>query len=119
TSGSSAPGAITSFTLSQVRLSVLGSRARYFQKLLTSGTLRVFLMSSKTARTCGEASAYSIGGGVDMSHSGFNRHTRPRAGHPRLTISAIVQDVDGIRNSGLPELRKCNCCRKPDMADLR
>ena len=48
---------MTSFTLSQVRLSSAGSRARYFQKLLTSGTLRVALMSSKTARTSGEASA--------------------------------------------------------------
>src|SRR5574339_400759 len=95
TRGSSAPGAITSFTLSQVRLSVFGSCARYFQKLFTSGTLRVFLMSSKTARTCGEASTYSTGGGVGMRHSGFSRHARPRAGHPRLRISAIVEDVDG------------------------
>src|SRR5262245_65863602 len=61
--GSSAPGDITSFTLSHVRSSVAGSCARYFQKLFTSGTLRVFLMSSKTARTCADASAYSIGGG--------------------------------------------------------
>src|SRR5262245_63661146 len=67
--GSSAPGDITSFTLSHVRLSVLGSCARYFQKLFTSGTLRVFLMSSKTARPCGEASAYSIGGGDGMNNS--------------------------------------------------
>src|SRR3954470_18109183 len=47
--------------LSQVRRSVRGSWARYFQKLLTSGTPRVALMSSKTARTSGLASAYSIG----------------------------------------------------------
>ena len=61
-----------SLMLSQVRLSVAGSRARYFQKLFTSGTLRVFLMSSNTARTCGEASAYSIGGtaiGHSLGHS--------------------------------------------------
>jgi hypothetical protein len=43
--------------LSQVRLSVTGSLARTFQKLLTSGTLRVALMSSNTARTAGLASS--------------------------------------------------------------
>ena len=52
---------MTSFTLSQVRFSVTGSCARYFQKLFTSGTLRLFLMSSNTARTAGEASWYSTG----------------------------------------------------------
>src|SRR5579863_2289711 len=50
-----------SLTLSQVRLSVAGSCARYFQKLFTSSTRRVRLMSSNTARTLGEASRYSIG----------------------------------------------------------
>src|SRR5262249_60895383 len=58
-----------SFMLSQVRLSVTGSRARYFQKLFTSGTLRVFFMSSYTARTCGDASLYSIGGVVVIQSS--------------------------------------------------
>src|ERR1051326_6082065 len=50
-----------SLTLSQVRLSVGGSCARYFQKLLTSSTLRVRLMSSNTARTAALALRYSIG----------------------------------------------------------
>src|ERR1700704_5499928 len=53
-----------SFTLSQVRASVAGSLARYFQKLLTSSSLRVALMSSNTARTCGEAEAVSMGWGM-------------------------------------------------------
>src|SRR5262249_10558633 len=61
TKGLNAPSAITSLTLSQVRLSSAGSFARYFQKLLTSSTLRLRLMSSNTACTCGTASAYSIG----------------------------------------------------------
>src|SRR5579859_1450710 len=52
---------MTSFTLCQVRLSSAGSCARYFQKLLTSSTRRVRLISSNTARTCGLASRYSIG----------------------------------------------------------
>src|SRR5258708_11741767 len=65
-SGLSAPSAITSLTLSQVRLSSAGSLARYFQKLLTSSTLRLCLMSSNTARTCGDAPAYSIGFGRFM-----------------------------------------------------
>src|ERR1700688_2050378 len=51
---------MTSLTLCQVRASVGGSCARYFQKLLTSSTCRVRLISSKTARTCGEASRYSM-----------------------------------------------------------
>src|SRR5215468_2543258 len=63
TKGLSAPSAITSLTLSQVRLSNAGSLARYFQKLLTSSTLRRRLMSLNTARTCGAAPAYSIGFG--------------------------------------------------------
>src|SRR5262245_40598329 len=50
--------------LSQVRLSVTGSRARYFQKLFTSATLRVALMSSNTARTSGDAASYSMGWGM-------------------------------------------------------
>src|SRR5712671_3735903 len=53
-----------SFTLSQVRASVAGSLARYFQKLLTSSSLRVALMSSNTARTCGEADAVEMGWGM-------------------------------------------------------
>src|SRR5215469_11860705 len=52
---------MTSLTLAQVRASNAGSCARYFQKLLTSSTCRVRLMSSNTARTCGLASRYSIG----------------------------------------------------------
>ena len=52
---------MTSLTDSQVRLSVAGSFARYFQKLFTSSTWRVFLMSSNTARTSADASRYSIG----------------------------------------------------------
>src|SRR5215470_11115771 len=69
TNGLNAPSAITSLTLSQVRLSSAGSFARYFQKLLTSSIFRLRLMSSKTARTCGGASAYSIGPGrlIDLS----------------------------------------------------
>src|SRR5215470_10771510 len=63
TKGLNAPSAITSLTLCQVRLSNAGSFAKYFQKLLTSSTLRVRLISLKTARTCGVASAYSIGFG--------------------------------------------------------
>ena len=59
-SGSSAPGAITCRRLSQVRRSVTGSFASAFQKLLTSSTPRDSLISSKTARTSAEASAYSI-----------------------------------------------------------
>src|SRR6188508_2664750 len=47
--------------LSQVRFSVAGWCARCFQKLLTSGTLRLVLISSNTARTSGDASRYSIG----------------------------------------------------------
>src|SRR5258706_14352134 len=69
TKGFNAHSAITSLTLSQVRLSSAGSLARYFQKLLTSSTLRLRLMSSNTARTCGAASAYSIGFGRLMDVS--------------------------------------------------
>src|SRR5258708_9664687 len=61
TKGLNAPSAIASLTLSQVRLSSVGSFARYFQKLLTSSTLRLSLISANTARSCGAASAYSIG----------------------------------------------------------
>src|SRR6267143_6447077 len=64
TKGLNAPSAITSLTLSQVRLSSAGSFARYFQKLLTSSTLRVRLMSSNTARTCGLAEAAEMGWGM-------------------------------------------------------
>src|SRR5262245_58983093 len=53
--------------LVQVRSSSAGSRARYFQKLFTSGTLRVFLMSSNTARTSREALRGSMGLGMDAS----------------------------------------------------
>src|SRR4029078_13248258 len=60
-SGSGAPGAMVSLTLSQVRLSSLGSFAKCFQKLFTSGTLRVFLMSSNTARTSRGALRASTG----------------------------------------------------------
>jgi hypothetical protein len=34
-------------------------------------------------------------------------------------IWAIVEDVDGMRNSGLPELRKFNRSRKSGIPDLR
>src|SRR5262249_51798823 len=47
--------------LAQVRWSSAGSCARYFQKLLTSSTCRVRLMSSNTARTSALALRYSIG----------------------------------------------------------
>src|SRR5690242_21077690 len=55
------PGPITSLMLAQMRRSVTGSWARTFQKLFTQSVLRVAMMSSYTARTSGEASAYSIG----------------------------------------------------------
>src|SRR5262245_4431450 len=35
------------------------------------------------------------------------------------TSLSISQDVDGTRNSGLPELRKTVTCRKPGISDLR
>src|SRR6516164_4768577 len=61
---------MTSLTLVQVRASSAGSCARYFQKLLTSSTCRVRLISSNTARTCGFASRYSIGArGIVLSWS--------------------------------------------------
>src|SRR5262249_25618316 len=60
---------MTALRLSQVRLSSAGSRAGYFQKLLTSGPLRDFLMSSNTARTFAGALAYSTGCGWLMRSS--------------------------------------------------
>src|SRR2546428_13700779 len=51
---------------SQVRFSVTGSRASAFQKLLIQSVWRVAMMSSKTARTSGLASLYSIKPLVDM-----------------------------------------------------
>src|SRR5712691_1953780 len=74
TKGLNAPSAITSLTLCQVRLSNAGSFARYFQKLLTSSTLRVRLMSLNTARTCGAALAYSIGLGRLLDSSPEPQH---------------------------------------------
>src|SRR5262249_25427357 len=47
--------------LAQMRRSVTGSWARTFQKLFTQSVLRVAMMSSYTARTSADASAYSIG----------------------------------------------------------
>jgi len=44
--GSSAPGAITCFTLSHMRFSCAGSLASAFQKLLIQSTPRVRMMSS-------------------------------------------------------------------------
>jgi hypothetical protein len=55
-SGSSAPGAIISLMLSHVRCKTAGSRVIAFQKLLIQSVLRVAMMSSYTARTCGLAS---------------------------------------------------------------
>src|ERR1700730_1360431 len=69
TRGLIAPRDITSLTLVHVRSRPTGSWARYFQKLLTSSTLRYRLISSKIARTRGEASAYSIGAGRLMNLS--------------------------------------------------
>src|SRR5579871_3452530 len=85
-STSSLPGAMTSLTLSQVRLSVTGSCARYFQKLLTSATCRVRLMSSNTARTSGAASRYSIGTGMSPSSVSLQRYR----GSPRRTTGTPV-----------------------------
>src|SRR5450830_297652 len=50
-SGSIAPGAITCFTLDQMRWRVAGELARTFQKLLIQSDLRVALISSNTACT--------------------------------------------------------------------
>src|ERR1700680_4459324 len=52
--------------LSHVRLSVAGSCAMAFQKLLIQSVLRVDMMSSYTARTSGLASLYSISLNVAM-----------------------------------------------------
>src|ERR1700756_332480 len=54
--------------LSQVRLSVAGSCAMAFQKLLIQSTLRVAMMSSYTARTSGLASLYSINLNVAIAY---------------------------------------------------
>src|SRR5438552_9725210 len=59
-SGSSAPGAMTCLTLSQVRRRSGGWLASAFQKLLTASVFRVAMMSSYTARTSPVASAYSM-----------------------------------------------------------
>jgi hypothetical protein len=63
-SGSSAPGAITSFRLSQVRRSVGGWCANALQKLLIQSVLQLALMSSNTARTSGPAARSSTSGTV-------------------------------------------------------
>src|SRR5438876_12082052 len=55
--------------LPQIRRSVGGSCARTFQKLLTQSVFRVAMMSSYTARTCADASAYSIGSRLAVSSS--------------------------------------------------
>src|SRR3989337_277822 len=60
-----------SLRLAHVRLSPAGAWAGNFPKLFTSGTLRVRLMSSNTARTSGDACAYSIGPGLLMTTSRF------------------------------------------------
>src|SRR5205085_12208151 len=65
--GSGAPGAMTSFRLSQVRRRVAGSLANAFQKLLIQSVLRVALMSSKTARTSAVAAFSSISGTAGIS----------------------------------------------------
>src|SRR5256885_16938119 len=58
---------MTSFRLSQVRRRVAGSLANAFQKLLIQSVLRVALMSSKTARTSGDAAFSSISGTAGIS----------------------------------------------------
>src|SRR6266852_5536581 len=65
-SGSRAPGPMTCLRLSQVRLSRAGSCAMAFQKLLIQSILRVAMMSSKTARTSGDASWYSMNANVGI-----------------------------------------------------
>src|SRR6478735_222593 len=69
TLGSSAPGAITSLTLSQVRRSVFGSCASARQKLLTKSDCRVLRMSSKTARASLESSSSESSFTVAMASS--------------------------------------------------
>src|SRR5690349_22869625 len=91
----------------QVRFRRAGSRARYFQKLFTSGTLRDFLMSSNTARTSREAAAYSIGCGLLILSSvgigvlvanvvdpakGASGRSRPQCGSYRR-VAAIDEQV--------------------------
>src|SRR5262249_33829196 len=101
TKGLNAPSAITSLTLCQVRLSNAGSFAKYFQKLLTSSTLRVRLISLKTARTCGVASAYSIGFGrlIFFSLTFLNRYPtlprrRGRVGRREIDMTHAFSDQD-------------------------
>src|SRR5260370_10534812 len=116
TKGLNAPSAITSLTLSQVRLSSVGSFARYFQKLLTSSTLRLSLISSNTARTRGVASAYSIGLGrlIDFLLN-FSRKG-PHGPHPEEPCAAR-------RLEGWPLARprpwQSFVLREPQDADLR
>src|SRR5262245_25880789 len=109
TKGLNAPSAITSLTLCQVRLSSAGSFARYFQKLLTSSTLRVRLMSLNTARTCGAAPAYSIGFGrlidflLNVSRIWIDGKQRQRARPPDVIQQPVLSEgifVWGWRGTG-------------------
>src|SRR5208282_5042302 len=86
-----------SLMLSQVRLSVAGSCARYFQKLFTSSTCRVRLMSSNTARTSGAASRYSIGPWALMTSAPWEHMRcgeRRYRGLRRRTTGAPVDEKD-------------------------
>jgi hypothetical protein len=55
---------------------------------------------------------------MKISRANKERHARLYAGHPRLSILAIVEDVDGIRNSDLTGSRKFSHCRNSGIPDL-
>src|SRR5882724_2399524 len=82
--------------LSQVRLRSAGSWAIAFQKLLIQSVLRVAMMSSKTARTSGLASLYSMRPRVDINS-------------PELRRMKTVETLAGSGNACQKESDKTGC----------
>jgi hypothetical protein len=56
---------------------------------------------------------------MKISRANKQRHARLFVGHSSLRVWAIVEEVDGMRNSGLPELRKFGLRRKSGIPGLR
>src|SRR6185295_17040072 len=88
-----------SLMLSHVRLSVAGSCASAFQKLLIQSVLRVAMMSSNTARTSGPASAYSISRTVVMLGPSGNRMAHPDIGFHVEAAPSRAVDGHGIERA--------------------
>src|SRR5581483_3539493 len=91
TAGSSAPGAMTSLMLSQVRFRVAGSLASAFQKLLIQSDLRVAMMSSKTARTSGAAQFGAEPAGQEQGE------------HPQVAVQRPQRVRKGLRPVALED----------------